>query len=175
MPHSLSPFTHCPVCGSPRFEVNDCKSKRCPDCGFVYYINPSAATAAFILREGQLLVALRAKEPARGTLDLPGGFTYIGETAEQGIAREVAEETGLHARSVSYLFSLPNDYLYSCMHIPTLDLFFRVEVDAHEEAHAADDAAELMWLPVGDVRPELFGLGSIRRAVEAFIAVYYGE
>ena len=175
MSHPLDKFKCCPVCGSTLFDINNAKSKHCTACGFVYYINPSAATAAFILREGRLLVARRAKDPARGTLDLPGGFIDIGETAEQGIAREVAEETGLHARSVSYLFSLPNDYLYSGMHIPTLDMFFRVEIDAHEEAHAADDAAELMWLPIGNVRPELFGLGSIRQTVGAFIADYTGK
>ena len=41
---------------------------------FVYYFNPSSATVALILNErDELLVCRRAKEPAKGTLDLPGG------------------------------------------------------------------------------------------------------
>ena len=70
----------CPACGSQHFEINNVKSKKCADCGFVYYLNPSAATAAFIENEqGELLVCRRAKEPSKGTLDLPGGFADMEE------------------------------------------------------------------------------------------------
>lgn len=104
--HPLNYFAHCPVCGSDNFNVNDAKSKRCNDCGFVYYLNPSAATAAFILNENnELLVVVRKQEPARGTYDLPGGFCDMDETAEQGIAREVKEETNLDVTDVQYLFA----------------------------------------------------------------------
>ena len=75
MEHPLAQFLYCPECGSSHFEVNNEKSKKCADCGFVYYFNPSAATVALILNEkNELLVCRRAKEPAKGTLDLPGGF-----------------------------------------------------------------------------------------------------
>ena len=78
MKHPLDLFQYCPECGSSHFEVNNEKSKKCTDCGFVYYFNPSSATVALILNDqNELLVCRRAKEPAKGTLDLPGptGFT----------------------------------------------------------------------------------------------------
>ena len=75
MKHPLDLFQYCPECGSSHFEVNNEKSKKCTDCGFVYYFNPSSATVALILNDqNELLVCRRAKEPAKGTLDLPGGF-----------------------------------------------------------------------------------------------------
>lgn len=166
--HPLEKFVCCPACGSREFTVNNVKSKTCRDCGFTYYANPSSATAAFIIRNGSLLVARRAKEPAKGTLDLPGGFVDMYETVEEGMAREIREETGLEARSMSYLFSLPNLYEYSGMIIHTIDMFFRVEVDADAVPHADDDAASLQWVPLSEVQPALFGLNSIRRAVELF-------
>ena len=123
--HPLDKFRHCPVCGSDTFTDNDFKSRRCGDCGFVYYLNPSAATVAVITDgNGKILVATRSKEPAKGTLDLPGGFCDCNETAEEGVRREVLEETGLIVTEARYLFSLPNRYLYSGLNIPTLDLFF---------------------------------------------------
>jgi ADP-ribose pyrophosphatase YjhB (NUDIX family) len=169
MNHPLENFHFCPVCGSSFFIINNVKSRRCHTCGFTYYANPSGATAAFIIRDGRLLVARRGKEPARGTLDLPGGFIDMDETAEEGMAREIREETGLEALRMDYLFSLPNLYVYSGMTIHTLDLFFRVEVAADKTAQADDDAADLMWIPLEELRPEEFGLGSIRRAVTRFL------
>lgn len=169
MEHPLEKFTHCPACGSPMWTENNWKSKCCHACGFIFYSNPSAATAAFVVRDGHLLVARRAKNPARGTCDLPGGFCDHGETVEQGMARELREETGLEARRLRYLFSLPNIYEYSGMKIHTLDFFFRVDVDADARVQADDDVAGLEWVPLADVRPEAFGLMSVRRAVEKFL------
>ena len=59
-------------------------TRKCENCGFEYFMNPSAANVAFIVNENdELLVERRKNEPAKGMLDLPGGFTDIGETAEE--------------------------------------------------------------------------------------------
>lgn len=169
--HPLDRFAYCPVCGSHEFRVNNFKSKKCAQCGFTYYANPSSATAAFILDDhDHLLVVRRAKEPARGTLDLPGGFCDMDETVEDGMRREIEEETGLKVTNVEYLFSTPNVYKYSGMDIHTLDMDFLVRVHGNSvDVTAADDAAEALWLPLSRVNPDDFGLTSIRNAVVRFL------
>lgn len=170
MTHPLDKFRFCPSCGSPRFEVNDFKSKRCLACGFTYYANPCSATAAFIRNgRGELLVAVRGKEPARGTLDLPGGFVDMDETAEEGMMREIREETALVGAAPRYLFSIPNRYLYSGMVIHTLDMFFEVSVADDAVPHADDDAAELRWMPLSSIDPADFGLQSISEGVRRYL------
>ena len=173
--HPLEKFAYCPVCGSPRFEENNFKSKKCAACGFTYYANPCSATAAFIVNDNdEMLVVRRAKAPAKGTLDLPGGFVDMGETVEQGMRREIKEETGLDVHDIQYLFSSPNVYMYSGMGIHTLDMDFLVPVHGDPEAlkaivRAADDAAEALWIPISQVNPVDFGLTSIRNAVIRFL------
>ena len=160
-------FRFCPVCGSAEFTANSVKSLRCAHCGFEYFVNVSASYVALIYDDcGHLLVVRRRYEPARGTLDLPGGFADAGETAEEGVAREVKEETGLHVTAARFLFSLPNVYRYSGIDIPTLDLFFACQVSDLTTLRPGDDAAEVLWLRPEELRPEDFGLASIRRGVE---------
>lgn len=170
--HPLEIFHYCPKCGSQDFEVHNALSRHCANCGFTFYQNPRASTAAFILNDkGELLVARRGKEPAKGTLDLPGGFVDNDENAEQGMVREILEETGLSVdiNEVEYLFSIPNVYRYSGMDIHTLDLFFICHVSDDAVVKAADDAAELSWVPLKKVYVERFGLRSIRQAVHRFL------
>ena len=168
--HPLVVFTHCPRCGSENFGIHNEKSRHCADCGFTYYINPSAATVALIVNgRGELLCVRRGKEPAMGTLDLPGGFCDMDETAEEGVAREVMEETGLSVTKTHFLFTIPNLYLYSGMTIHTMDLFFCCEVSDDTVATAADDAAECLWIPIEDIRPDDFGLLSVRDGVKRFL------
>ena len=171
--HPLDKFRFCPVCGSPDFEENNATSKKCSACGFTYYFNPRAATVAIIInQDGELLVATRAKDPAKGTLDLPGGFTECYETAEQGVAREVKEETGLDVTDAIYQFSLPNIYPYSGMEIHTMDMFFICRVNKYD-VKAMDDVAQLSWVRLDRVDPAQFGLKSIRKGLELFLKQYF--
>ena len=103
MSHPLHQFTYCPKCGARTFVERNEKAKQCTTCGFVYYFNPSSAVACFIRNsKGELLLVRRAKEPAKGTLDLPGGFVDMYESAEDAAHREVKEETGLDVTNITY-------------------------------------------------------------------------
>lgn len=172
MPHPLELFRYCPKCGSDHFEVHNFKSKYCSNCGFIYYANPCSATAAFIInKRNELLVVRRAKEPEKDTLDLPGGFVDMNETIEEGMVREIEEETGLkiNISQLQYLFSTPNRYIYSGMTIHTLDAAYLVRVPDDVQVQPADDAADCMWIPLRKVAVEHFGLYSIREAVHRFL------
>jgi mutator protein MutT len=169
----LETWRYCPVCGSPHWEKNSVKSMKCHSCGFEYFINPSAANAAFILNdEDKLLVVRRKKEPAKGTLDLPGGFADAGETAEEGVVREVKEETNLDVTEVKYLFSYPNIYLYSNVELPTQDIFFLCKVKDTAALQAMDDACDCQWVSLKDIHTEQFGLRSVRQGLFEFLERY---
>jgi ADP-ribose pyrophosphatase YjhB (NUDIX family) len=119
--------------------------------------------------KGELLVCRRAKDPAKGTLDLSGGFADCGETGEEGVAREVMEETGLEVVETQYQFSLPNTYLYSGFLVHTLDLFFLCKVKDDSQLKAMDDVADSFWMPLSEINPDEFGLDSVREGVKRFL------
>lgn len=172
MTHLLDLFTHCPRCGAVGFAEHDFKAKRCSQCGFTYYMNSAAAVVAILRNErGQLLIARRKEEPARGTLDLIGGFVDPGEGLEQALLREVREETGMDIASCprKYLFSLPNTYLYSGLTVHTTDAFFLVDIAADTPLHPSDDVADCWWMHPEDIQSELFGLASIRAGVARYL------
>ena len=60
-----------------------------------YPARPIVAVSAAIVREGRVLIARRARAPARGVFTLPGGVVEVGETLRKAVEREILEETGL--------------------------------------------------------------------------------
>ena len=168
--HVLDKFQYCPICGSPHFEINNIKSKKCKDCGFSYYLNASSATVALIVNEkDELLVVRRKNDPGKDMLDMPGGFVDMDETGEEAMAREVKEETGLEATEVSYQFSYPNTYLYSGFLVHTLDMFFKVKVKYLSHIEAMDDAAAYYWIPFSEIDIDKFAFDSIKKGLTRFL------
>jgi ADP-ribose pyrophosphatase YjhB (NUDIX family) len=64
----------------------------CGECGFVHYDNPKIVVGAVATWQGRVLMCRRAIEPARGKWTIPAGYMELGETPEQGAAREAMEE-----------------------------------------------------------------------------------
>jgi ADP-ribose pyrophosphatase YjhB (NUDIX family) len=56
-----------------------------------------------VIDEGRALLIRRAGPPLEGQWSIPGGTLEVGETLEQGVARELAEETGLQVKVVELI------------------------------------------------------------------------
>ena len=59
--------------------------------------------------QGRLLLVKRANPPAQGKWSLPGGRLESGETSEDGVVREVREETGLDVKVVREVGTIQRD------------------------------------------------------------------
>ena len=101
-------FRFCPRCATPLALLSEAEDRgekarlRCPACGFTNWNNPTPVLAAVIEYDGQILLARNAAWPGR-MFALITGFMEAGETPEDGIAREILEETSLTAQSLSLI------------------------------------------------------------------------
>ncbi len=70
--------------------------------GRIYPRRPVVGVGAVILRRGRVLLVRRGRPPGQGLWSLPGGVLETGERLEDGVRREVREETGLEVRSAEF-------------------------------------------------------------------------
>lgn len=156
-------FRFCPGCGVPAPSSAAARVFVCPACGWCLYANVAAAVVALIrVGEGGLVLVRRAREPFRGTLDLPGGFVEPGESAEEALRREVREEIGLDVKRLTYFGTFPNVYPYRGIRYRTLDLAFHAQAPADPILVAADDVDGVAVHPLDRLPLESVGLASIR-------------
>ena len=103
-----TPFNFCPTCATPLQLISQPEDGgpkerlRCPACGWTHWNNPTPVLAAIIEladRDGQVLLARNAAWPGK-MFALITGFMEAGESPEEGIAREVLEETSLKVDSL---------------------------------------------------------------------------
>ncbi len=64
----------------------------CADCGHIAYENPKVVVGSVVVSNGAVLMCRRAIEPRCGSWTLPAGYMELGETLEEGAAREAMEE-----------------------------------------------------------------------------------
>lgn len=67
-----------------------------------YPSRPYLGVGALIFDNHRVLLVERAKEPLKGWWSLPGGILETGERLEEGIRREVREETGLEIDRLTF-------------------------------------------------------------------------
>lgn len=90
----------CPRCAAEVIRVAKFGDVRpvCPQCGWIYFIDPKVAAAVLVEENGRVLLVRRANEPFRGLWTLPAGFVNGGEDPAEAAMRECWEETGLRVR-----------------------------------------------------------------------------
>jgi NADH pyrophosphatase NudC (nudix superfamily) len=104
-------YKFCPACATPlqllaADEDGGAKTRlRCPACAWTHWNNPTPVLAAVVEcadRDSRILLARNAAWTHK-MFALITGFMEAGETPEQGITREVAEETALQADAVKLI------------------------------------------------------------------------
>ena len=109
---------------------------RCPACGWTHWNNPTPVLAAVIEcsdRGGRVLLARNAAWSGR-MFALITGFMEAGETAQQGIAREIAEETALEVEQLRLIG------VYDFQRMNQVIIAFHAL--AHGEIHLSPELAE---------------------------------
>jgi ADP-ribose pyrophosphatase YjhB (NUDIX family) len=90
----------------------------------------------------------RGKEPLKGYWSLPGGVLEAGETLEEGVMREVREETGLEVQPLGVLEIFERIMRDSQgapeYHYVLIDYICRVTGGS---LAAADDVSRVAWVP----------------------------
>ena len=108
---------------------------------------PELCVGAVVIDDGALCLIRRGHGPAGGRWSLPGGRVEWGETLEEAAVRELEEETGLVAvcdELVGWVELIDDDHHYLVMD-------FSMVLMSIEDPIAGSDAAEVAWVPLGEV------------------------
>jgi len=63
-----------------------------------YPNRPVVGIGGVVIERGRALLIKRGCEPLRGEWSIPGGMLELGESLQEGVARELTEETGIEVR-----------------------------------------------------------------------------
>ena len=143
----------CGRCGAEMAHSPRERARKCPACGYTAY--PRIMPAVIVgVKNGDKILITRYREGFAHNA-LIAGFTEIGETAEQTVAREVMEEAGIRVKNIRYCASQPwgiaNDLL----------LGFFCELDGDDTIHMDENELKYaQWVSREEIelQPDDFSL-----------------
>jgi NAD+ diphosphatase len=163
---------HCAVCGSPTAPREGGHSRECRDesCRSKHFPRTDPAVIVLVHDGDRCLLGRQARWPA-GMYSTLAGFVEPGETMEQAVAREVAEETGVRVAEPRYFRSQPWPFPASLM------IGFIARAESREIDLGDDELEDAAWFTREQVQsarehgffvPGRFALSG--QLIEAFLA-----
>ncbi len=145
-------YRFCPRCAKP-LQISDLAGRdrnNCGECNFVHWNNPLPVVAAIVQLGEEILLARNAAWPPK-SFALITGFLEAGETPQQGIAREVKEETNLDTISTHlvgvYEFTRKNE------------LIIAYHVIAQGQVKLSEELVEYKMVAPANLKPWRAGTG----------------
>jgi NAD+ diphosphatase len=151
--HAVAGF--CPRCGAPTKPELAGHSRRCTADGSEHFPRCDPAVIMSVTDPGDRLLLARNSQWPPGRVSVLAGFVEPGESAEQAVAREVHEETGVVVATVTYAGSQPWPMPHNLM------LGFRAQAEGTEIRVDDDEIAEARWYSRDDLR-EVLESGELR-------------
>jgi NADH pyrophosphatase NudC (nudix superfamily) len=150
-------YKFCPKCKGEfeEFFEHDYSRLKCTKCRFIFYDKSYPTVSALIIDDDRVLLSKRAIEPFKGEWDTIGGFLEKGEHPEEGLRREVKEETGLDVEIIKMLGFFMDTYGGEDS---TLNIAYLATIKSGEPK-PADDVAELKWFSKNELPKVAFKNG----------------
>ncbi len=159
---------YCGRCGTPTVAKSEERARLCPACRLTAYPRLTPAVMALVRREGEILLGRSPHFPP-GMYSALAGFVEPGETLEQCLAREVAEEVGVQVSRIRYFASQPWPFPNSLM------IAFVCDWESGEIRPQAGEIEAANWFKVLQL-PKLPSKISIaRRLIDAVVDEMRGE
>jgi ADP-ribose pyrophosphatase YjhB (NUDIX family) len=149
VPEILTTPVYCQRCGRflvERFIPSEKRSRlQCEACAFIHYMNPRVVASIIVSHRGRLLLQQRANDPRAGFWTFPGGFLEIGETPEDGAARETKEEVGLDLRPQALLG------VYGRPQVGIVLVVYEAESDTEAALVGDDESLQVRWFAIDEI------------------------
>jgi len=137
----------------------------------LFYDASPAGICLLINSRDEILMVVRSCTPAKGKLDLPGGFLDFAETYEEATTRELREELGLEPHMYSeltFLCDAVDLYEYQDETKFGLPVVFMAQVKSDDvQLTPHDDVGAAKWMAIGDIDIRQIdpGFNAVRKAL----------
>jgi len=140
----------CGICGSPTALYRAGWGRRCAGCGAEHFPRVDPVVIMLAEHRGRVLVARQPQYPP-GRYSALAGFVEPGESIEEAVARELAEEAGVAVGAVRYVASQPWPFPGSLM------IACLAEAEADAISLDRNELEDAMWVDRGGVEAALAG------------------
>lgn len=138
----------------------------CEDCGHIAYENPKVVVGSVVVANNAVMMCRRAIEPRKGYWTLPAGYLELGETIEEGAAREAWEEATARIRLDGILG------VFSIARIGQVQVIYRARFEDDVPRFAAgEESLDVRMFTWDEIPWDEIAFPSVRWALDAWRGV----